>query len=75
MKREDAVELVKNYDGFGPHALDYFLKITGISEDEYYETVFKHVVEPHKPEKLDVLKSKISNKKPKDFDNYFKKIF
>ncbi len=75
MSREKGIELVKNHDGFKPHALEYFLKITGMTENEYYEEVFKHVVEPHKPEKLDVLKSKISNKKPKDFDNYFKKTF
>lgn len=75
MKRDEAVELVKNYDGYRPHALDYFLKITGMSEDEYYKTVFKHVVEPHKPENINTLKSKKSNKKPKDFDNFFKKIF
>ena len=75
MTREKGIELVKNYDGFKPHALEYFLKIIDMTEDEYYEEVFKHVVEPHKPEKLDVLKSKISNKKPKDFDDYFKKTF
>ena len=75
MTREKGMELVKNNDGFKPHALEYFLKITDMTEDEYYQEVFKHVVKPHKPEKLDLLKSKISNKKPKDFDNFFKKTF
>ena len=75
MTREKGIELVKNYDGFKPHALEYFLKIIDMTEDEYYEEVFKHVVEPHKPEDMDTLKSKISNKRPKDFDNFFKKYF
>ena len=26
-----------------------------MTEDEYYEEVFKHVVEPHKPEDMDTL--------------------
>lgn len=75
MKREEAVELVRNHDGYRPHALDYFLKITGMTEDEYYETVLRHVVAPHKPEDINTLKSRKSNKKPKDFDNFFKKTF
>lgn len=75
MDRETAVELVKNYDGYRPHALDYFLKITGMTENEYYKIVFEHVVGPHKPESIDVLKSKKTNKKPKDFDKFFEKAF
>ena len=75
MNRDEAVELVKNHDGYRPHALDYFLKITGMTEEEYYNIVFKHVVKPHKPENIDILKSKKSNKKPKDFDAFFKRTF
>jgi hypothetical protein len=75
MDRETAVELVKNYDGYRPHALDYFLKITVMTENEYYKIVFEHVVGPHRPESVDVLKSKKTNKKPKDFDKFFEKAF
>ena len=56
-------------------SLEYFLKITGMSEDEYYKIVFEHVVKPHKPEDINFLKSKISNKKPKDFEEFFKRTF
>ena len=75
MNRDEAIELVKNHDGYKPHALEYFLKITGMSEDEYYKIVFEHVVKPHKPEDINFLKSKKSNKKPKDFEEFFKRTF
>lgn len=32
IKREEAVDLIKKYDPQRPHALDYFLKITGLKE-------------------------------------------
>jgi N-acetyl sugar amidotransferase len=32
IKREEAVDLIKKYDPQRPHALDYFLKITGLRE-------------------------------------------
>ena len=47
LKREEALELVKTYDGKRPKALDFFLKMTGISEDEFYDYAFNHIVDPH----------------------------
>lgn len=32
IKREEAIDLIKKYDPQRPHALDYFLKITGLKE-------------------------------------------
>ena len=34
------MELAKQYDSQRPHALDYYLDITGIDEKEYEETLF-----------------------------------
>ena len=33
--REEGFELAKEYDIQRPHALDYYLKITGMTEDEF----------------------------------------
>ena len=75
MTREQGVELVKNYDGKRPHALDYFLKILDLEEDSFYKIVFEHVVKPHKPESINELKSNKTNKIPKDFETHFKKNY
>ncbi len=49
MTREEAVKLVQMYDGKRPKALEYFLKILGMNEDEFYKIALTHVVYPHKP--------------------------
>ena len=36
------------YDGKRPKSLELFLKILNISEDEFYDIVSRHVIEPHK---------------------------
>jgi N-acetyl sugar amidotransferase len=40
LTREEGMELSKQYDSQRPHALDYYLDITGIDEKEYEETLF-----------------------------------
>ncbi len=48
LTREEAFKLIKNYDQERPHAMDYYLKITGLTEKEFYEVMRK--------KKLDILK-------------------
>jgi N-acetyl sugar amidotransferase len=42
LTREEAFALVERHDPVRPEALDYFLKITGMSEDEFYAVMEKH---------------------------------
>ena len=42
LTREDALKLAGQYDPERPHALDYFLEITGLSEAEFYAAVDAH---------------------------------
>jgi hypothetical protein len=74
LTREQGVELVKTYDGKRPSSLDGFLKILNISENEFYDIVFKHIVHPHKPENIESLKSNKNNHTPKDIINFEKLI-
>jgi len=39
--KEEAFELIHQFDGERPEALDYYLKITGMSEKEFMETIGK----------------------------------
>lgn len=48
LTRQEGFELVKFHDQERPEALDYYLKITGMTESEFYETM--------KGKKLEVLK-------------------
>lgn len=74
MPREKAVELVKMYDGKRPKALDTFLKILKMNEDEFYEIVEKHVVHPQKMPDKKFLKKNISNIIPADSVDWDKKF-
>ncbi len=74
LERKEAMELVKLYDGKRPHALDVFLKILKISEDEFYDIIENHLVYPNVKKNRDKLKNNKSNIKPKDFDNWAKKF-
>ena len=74
MNREKAVELVKMYDGKRPKALDTFLKILKMNEDEFYEIVEKHVVHPHKMPDKELLKKNKSNIVPADSNDWDKKF-
>lgn len=54
LTREEGFELAKKYDIERPEALDYFLKITGMSETEFYEKMKKHRVDKIKTADLPV---------------------
>lgn len=41
LTREEAFELASENDSVRPEALDYYLKITGMTENEFYETMKK----------------------------------
>ena len=48
MTREKAIKIVKRYEGIRPKSLDYFLKIMGMTEEEFMNSALKHVIKPHK---------------------------
>ena len=74
ISRDRAMELTKEYDGKRPKALDLFLKILNLNEDEFYNIVFEHVVDPHIPPSKEELKMNSSNKVPKDFVEFEEKF-
>lgn len=45
LTRKEAFDLIQRHDQERPQALDYYLQITGMSEDEFYETMQKQKVE------------------------------
>ena len=42
LTKDEAFDLIKKYDGERPSALDYYLNITGISEQEFSDTLAQH---------------------------------
>lgn len=46
MSREEAVKLVKQFDGLKPASLQVFLKFLDMSEDEFNEIAVRHLVSP-----------------------------
>ena len=42
LTREEAMALAAQYDPERPHALDYYLKITGLTEEEFYKILESH---------------------------------
>ena len=48
--------------------------ITNISEDEFYDYAFNHIVDPHEELDRNFLKKNMSNKVPKDFDEIEKSL-
>jgi N-acetyl sugar amidotransferase len=61
LTREEGFELIKQYDQERPEALDYYLKITGLSEVEFYNVM--------KTKKLDELKDFVLSIQPKQQPN------
>jgi N-acetyl sugar amidotransferase len=57
MTREEGMELAGRVDAARPEALDYFLRITGMTEDEFIETV-----KTHRREKMHLLPSEYLKK-------------
>lgn len=75
LDRKKALKLCELYDGKRPKSLDLFLKIIGISEDEFYNIAESHIVSPNKKWDKEKLKKNKSNIVPSDFDSWEKKIF
>jgi N-acetyl sugar amidotransferase len=42
LSRDEAWQLIREHDGVRPEGLDYYLKITGMTEDEFFATLEKH---------------------------------
>ena len=42
LSRDEAWELIRGNDGVRPEGLDYYLQITGMSEEEFFATLEKH---------------------------------
>lgn len=74
MSREQGMKLVKEYDGKRPKSLDFFLGLVKMTEDEFYNTIFTHIVEPNQKLEKDYLIKNTTNKVPKDFKNWQKKF-
>lgn len=54
LTREEGFELVRRHDAERPEALDYFLEITGMTEEEVFEVMGKHRKEPIKDMELPI---------------------
>ena len=46
MSREEAVTLVKKYEGKEPPSLEIFLELVGLSKEEFYKIALSHTVSP-----------------------------
>jgi N-acetyl sugar amidotransferase len=62
LTREEGFELAKNFDSERPEALDYYLKITGMSEEEFFATMKNSRVEQIKNIDLPVKHKKRKNR-------------
>jgi N-acetyl sugar amidotransferase len=47
LSRNEAIELVQEYDGKRPASLDVFLEYVGLTEEEFMAMALQHVVSPH----------------------------
>ncbi len=66
MTKDQALEMIRQYEGKRPASLDIFLQLLGITEEEFMEIAMSHAVSPyeHDPTKVS------SGKKTKDFDQW-----
>jgi N-acetyl sugar amidotransferase len=69
IKREEAMRLIKKYEGRKPRSLKIFLEYIGIDEKRFNEIVVSHLIKPAKPADPMGLKY---GKKLKDQDTWFK---
>ena len=74
LDREKGLDLVKMYDGKKPRALETFLKILEITEDEFYDIAETHLVYPNKLRNREELKKSVSNIVPKDIGDWKEKF-
>lgn len=62
LTRQEAFDLIKRFDAERPEALDYYLKITGMTEEEFYSTLEKHRQPQLKDVEIPVLPKAAPNK-------------
>lgn len=62
LTREEGFMLARQFDPVRPEALDYFLKITGMTEDEFYNTMRSKKVAALKDTDMPVLPKRRKNK-------------
>jgi N-acetyl sugar amidotransferase len=62
LTREEGFELAYKHDTQRPEALDYYLKITGMSEEEFYDTMKQLMVDKIKNTKLPITKKTRKNR-------------
>ena len=62
LTREEAFELIKTFDAQRPEALDYYLNITGMTEEEFYQILEKH----RQPQLVDTLIPVVDKLAPND---------
>lgn len=62
LTREEGFELARLHDPVRPEALDYYLKITGMSEEEFYQTMKNKKVQQLKDMDTPVQKKRKTNK-------------
>lgn len=48
LTREQGLRMMEGYDGKRPASLDVFLRISGLTEQEFMEIALQHVVDPHR---------------------------
>ncbi len=74
LSRKKGIELTKLYDGKKPKSLELFLKLVNISEDDFYDIVFDHLVSPRQEWDKEKEKRNTSNFTPKDFNEWIEKF-
>lgn len=68
MQRNEALFLIKKYEGKRPPSLDLFLKFVGLTEEEFIQIAMSHGVSPHVHDP----KSITPGTKTPDFDEWIK---
>ncbi|MFC1883612.1 N-acetyl sugar amidotransferase [Thermodesulfobacteriota bacterium] len=61
LSREEGFELARKIDPIRPEALDYFLEITGMTEEEFYEVMKEKRLEPLKNSDIPIIKKETRN--------------
>lgn len=61
LSRDEAWELIRQNDGVRPEGLDYFLKITGMTEQDFFQTMEKHRREELKKTVIPIYPKRESN--------------
>ena len=61
LSREEGFELAKKHDAERPEALDYYLQITGLTEQEFYEAMEQHRLPQLKGVELPIRRKSLPN--------------